>query len=326
MKELREIERLKHLKILHEGKTKDGDTMSVLTSWIQAGKENKNNRIYPKSLLNREVSRVQKAVESGAFIGTGDHAASGFGNIETSSHLIKKIWMDESGRGWMEMKILPTPRGKTIQTLIKQGAQLGVSARGFGTVDEKTKIVRDDYRLAGVDIVVNPSEPTATFNRDNIFESVDFEKKKEEEIVKKDLKPKTIEAIKKMTTKEPKKPKQKVRAQDVWVEAKLAGIPASEYARRINEGIDAGKEIEAEKDLAPEQTLKLLREAQRAGFDISDKKVRARIIESAKMTKDSKPKTLTEEEKKNLKGQALFLEKQIAGVNEKSALGDKNGN
>lgn len=176
---LKELIEAGKIKILFEGKTKDSH-MSVLVPWIQAEKENLNKRIYPTALLQRETARVQKAVESGAFIGTGDHPASGMTDIATASHLVKKIWLDEDGKGQAEIRILPTTRGKNIMALIKGGASLGISARGFGTVDEKTRRVKDDYKLQGIDIVTNPSFADATFTKANVFESIGFEPKKAE--------------------------------------------------------------------------------------------------------------------------------------------------
>lgn len=76
--ELQELIQRGRFTILSEPKTIDGETMSVMVPWIKADSKNLNGRIYPKALLQQEISRVQKAVESGAFIGTGDHPASGF--------------------------------------------------------------------------------------------------------------------------------------------------------------------------------------------------------------------------------------------------------
>lgn len=180
-KELREILTQDKFTILSEKKSGDGSTIIALVPWGQADEKTINGRLYPKSLLQREVDRIQKAVEAGAFIGTGDHPASGLADIKTASHIINKIWLDEGGRGWAKIKILDTDRGKNIQSLIKGGAQLGISTRGFGQVGKSGK-VDDDYKLMGIDIVMNPSVSSATFSKANIFESVGFE---EEEKVRK---------------------------------------------------------------------------------------------------------------------------------------------
>jgi hypothetical protein len=178
--ELREVLNIGKPKIIHEGKTKDGETMTILSKFTKAGPEkNRNGRIYPIPLMKREVAKVQKAVESGAFIGTGDHHPSGQATIADASHIIKKLWMEDDGTGWAELKIIPTDRGKNIMTLIRQGAKLGLSTRGFGTA-LSSGVVQDDYSLTGIDIVTNPSIETAVFNQKNVFESVGFETLKEE--------------------------------------------------------------------------------------------------------------------------------------------------
>lgn len=196
-KELREILSPKKFTILGVGKTKAGNIMNLLVPWGQADEKTLNGRIYSKPLLHREVDRIQKAVESGAFIGTGDHPASGLSDIATASHIVKKIWIDEGGRGWAQIKVLDTERGKNIQSIIKAGGQLGISTRGFGGTAKNGQVL-DDYKMQGIDIVMNPSVQTATFSKENIFESVnDFggEKKvEEEEKVKVKIDEKNIEA------------------------------------------------------------------------------------------------------------------------------------
>jgi len=166
--------------ILEDTSAEDGDpsksSMRVLVNWIEAGKRNRNGRVYPKALLQREVARVQKAVESKSFIGTGDHPASGYPDIATASHIVERVWLDNKGKGWAELKIIPTDRGRNAMTLLREGARIGVSARGWGSVDEKTGVVKDDYRLTGIDLCINPSFENATISTENIFESVSLER------------------------------------------------------------------------------------------------------------------------------------------------------
>lgn len=177
MRELREINIQDKLTILSESKTSsEGNTVSALVPWIVADEKNRNSRIYPKSLLQREINKAQKAIEEGGFFGTADHPKSGLADLETVSHIVKKLWLDENGKGWAELKILPTTKGKNLMTVIRGGGRLGISARGFGTLDEKTGIVKDDYSLAGIDVVVNPSFEKASFTKADIFESVDLDK------------------------------------------------------------------------------------------------------------------------------------------------------
>ncbi len=180
MNKLQEIFDAGKPEIISERKRPDGNTMTVVVPFVQADKKNQNGRTYPLALLKKEVSRIQSAVKRHRLIGTGDHPAGGFSDIATSSHILQKVWLDNKGKGYVEMKIIPTPRGKTIQTLINHGAELGVSSRGFGNVSD-TGIVQNDYRLMGIDIVQNPSYKQGTFNKNDVFESLDFEKENAED-------------------------------------------------------------------------------------------------------------------------------------------------
>ncbi len=174
-KEIRELIETK-IRILNEKKSKDGDVMNISVPWIKSDVKNQNGRIYPKALLQREIARVQSSVKKGSFIGTGDHPASGLEDIETASHIVTALSMDENGQGTAELRILPTTRGKNIQTLIRNNATLGVSCRGFGNIGRDGTVL-DDYKLMGLDIVTNPSFKNATFSQKNVFESLSFEEK-----------------------------------------------------------------------------------------------------------------------------------------------------
>jgi len=179
--ELKEITSFGKLKVIHEAITKDGETMTIKAR-IADTKRNANNRSYPASLLKREVERVQKQIESGGLFGTAEHPVSGNQMVTGASHIVKKMWYEPVTKEvWAEMKIIPTTRGKDVMTLIKNGAQLGLSTRGTGSVSSEGRVM-DDYKLKGVDIVGSPSSQGATFDKDAIFESVGFEAKPEEEM------------------------------------------------------------------------------------------------------------------------------------------------
>ena len=180
MKKLQELIEAK-AKILSE--SKDDNVMNVSVPFIQSDVKNRNGRIYKKSLLQREIARVQGSVKKGSFIGAGDHPQGGIENIATASHIVTKLSLDEKGKGTAELRILPTERGKTIQTLIRNDAQLGVSVRGFGEVG-RDGIVSDSYKLVGLDIVTNPSFKDSVFDKSNIFESQNFEEEANENLEK----------------------------------------------------------------------------------------------------------------------------------------------
>lgn len=165
------------VKILSEKKTKDGEYLTILAPWIVTGRKNRNGRLYPLSLVQREVNRVQSAIKSNSLIGSADHPEGAFTTLGDASHIITKLEIDQQGKGWMEAKILPTTKGKNVITIIKAGGQLGISARGAGTVSREGTI-ESDYRLLGIDLCTSPSEPEAVFNMDNVFESAEFEDEK----------------------------------------------------------------------------------------------------------------------------------------------------
>jgi len=178
--ELKEITSFEKLKVIHEATTKDGETMTVKAR-VADTKRNANNRSYPASLLKREVARLQKQIESGGFFGTAEHPASGNQMVTGASHIFKKMWFEPvTEEVWAELKIIPTTRGKDLMTLIKNGAQLGLSTRGTGSVSSEGRVM-DDYKMKGVDIVGSPSSQGATFDKDAIFESLNLEPEKTED-------------------------------------------------------------------------------------------------------------------------------------------------
>lgn len=162
------------IKVLSEEKTSEGDVMLVRAPWVVVDKQNLNGRTYSQSLIKRETERVQKSIAAGSFIGSADHNETGLATIEDASHIITKLELLPSGIGEATLKILPTEKGKTIQTIIKNDGRLSLSSRGFGNVT-KSGNVMDDFRLMGIDVVVQGSTPAATFSKNDVFESLDFE-------------------------------------------------------------------------------------------------------------------------------------------------------
>lgn len=163
--------------ILSEAKTDNG-IMKVFVPFTQTDQENANGRIYPRALMQREVDRVSLDIADGRMLGTADHPKSGNTELDTVSHLVTKMELDKDGRGWATLKIMDTTAGKNLKTILKSGAKLGISTRGFGTQNPDTKKVNDDYKLTGLDIVANPSYRDGFFSSDNIFESLDLTGKK----------------------------------------------------------------------------------------------------------------------------------------------------
>jgi len=130
--------------------------------FMQADKQNKNGRIYPKKIMESALSDYQKLIEEKRSLGELGHPPNPQINLNNVSHLITNLRFEGSdivGKA----KILDTPMGKIAQNFIEEGVRLGVSSRGLGSLKEKNGIneVQDDFHLATVDIVADPSAPDA---------------------------------------------------------------------------------------------------------------------------------------------------------------------
>ena len=131
---------------------------------MQADIKNRNGRIYPMDILNKEVNRYNKEYinEKRAF-GELGHPDGPTVNLERASHMITSLKPD--GNNFIgEAKILSTPMGTIVKSLMDEGAKLGVSSRGMGSLDQKNgaNVVRKDFYLAtAADIVADPSAPNA---------------------------------------------------------------------------------------------------------------------------------------------------------------------
>ena len=132
--------------------------------FMQADIKNRNGRVYPMEVLNKEVKRYNKEYinEKRAF-GELGHPDGPTVNLERASHMITALYPD--GKNFIgEAKILETPMGGIVKSLMDEGAKLGVSSRGMGSLDQKNgaNYVRNDFYLAtAADIVADPSAPNA---------------------------------------------------------------------------------------------------------------------------------------------------------------------
>jgi len=132
--------------------------------FLQAEVKNRNGRIYPMSVLEKEVSRYNKEyVNKNRAFGELGHPDGPTVNLERVSHMITKLHPD--GKNFIgEAKIMDTPYGKIVKNLINEGARLGVSSRGMGSLEPRrgAQVVKDDFYLAtAADIVADPSAPNA---------------------------------------------------------------------------------------------------------------------------------------------------------------------
>jgi len=135
--------------------------------FMQAEIKNRNGRVYPKEVMQKEVKRYNKEfVEQDRAFGELGHPEGPTINLDKVSHMITKL--EEDGNNYVgRAKILSTPNGQIVRNLIDDGAKLGVSSRGLGSLEQKggAQYVKDDFQLATAgDIVADPSAPEAFVN------------------------------------------------------------------------------------------------------------------------------------------------------------------
>jgi len=147
--------------MLKESKEKYGKVL--LKGIIQrANTLNQNGRIYPRTILEREVINYQKLIQENRALGECDHPESSVVELKNVSHVVKEARMEgDSVYGVIEL--LDTPSGKIIQSLIESGVTLGISSRGVGSTQRQgdTQIVQEDFQLICFDMVSEPSTPGA---------------------------------------------------------------------------------------------------------------------------------------------------------------------
>ncbi len=126
---------------------------------IQGDIRNANQRVYSSEEIGRAVKTLNEQIAGGySVLGEVDHPQDLKINLDRVSHMITKMWMD-GPNGYGKLKILPTPMGQLIQTMLESGVKLGVSSRGSGEVDSGGKV--QGFEIITVDIVAQPSAPGA---------------------------------------------------------------------------------------------------------------------------------------------------------------------
>jgi hypothetical protein len=127
---------------------------------IQGGIRNANQRVYPVAEISNAVKTLNDQIQNGySVLGEVDHPDDLKVNLDRVSHMITEMWMD-GPNGYGKMKVLPTPMGNLIKTMLEAGVKLGVSSRGSGNVNESSGEVAD-FEIITVDIVAQPSAPGA---------------------------------------------------------------------------------------------------------------------------------------------------------------------
>jgi hypothetical protein len=157
---LREHLSFDQARVVLESDDKDGKNLYLKGIAIQGGIRNANQRVYPVSEITNAVKTLNDQIQNGySVLGEVDHPDDLKVNLDRVSHMITDMWMD-GPNGYGKMKILPTPMGNLIRTMLESGVKLGVSSRGSGNVNESTGEVAD-FEIITVDVVAQPSAPGA---------------------------------------------------------------------------------------------------------------------------------------------------------------------
>ena len=133
----------------------------------EADRPNGNKRVYPYNVLVREVKNYQKLVKENRALGELDHPDDSVINLKNASHMVTAIWMeDKAVMG--KVKVLNTPSGQVLKSLVESGVKLGISSRGMGSVSEGSGnvVVQEDFQLICFDFVSEPSTPNAFMMRE----------------------------------------------------------------------------------------------------------------------------------------------------------------
>ena len=147
------------VQILHEGQ--DNKDLYMKGICIQGGIKNANQRVYPVQEIAKATKTLNDQISSGySVLGEVDHPDDLKINLDRVSHMITEMWMD-GPNGYGKMKILPTPMGQLVKTMLESGVKLGVSSRGSGNISEYGNGEVSDFEIITVDVVAQPSAPGA---------------------------------------------------------------------------------------------------------------------------------------------------------------------
>ena len=157
-------EAIEEVQYITEAKEGGGKNYKIKGIFLQADIKNRNGRVYPMAILEKEVARYNKKfINENRAYGELGHPEGPTVNLERVSHMVTELYPD--GKNFIgEAKIMETPMGKIVKNIMDEGGKLGVSSRGMGSLDQKNgaNYVRDDFYLAtAADIVADPSAPNA---------------------------------------------------------------------------------------------------------------------------------------------------------------------
>ena len=160
MKNLREHLTYDQAQIVLEN-ANEGKDLFMKGICIQGDVRNANQRVYPVNEIGRAVKTLNDQCKNGfSVLGEVDHPEGLNINLDRVSHMITDMWMDGSN-GYGKLKILPTPMGQLVKTMLESGVKLGVSSRGSGNVSEDGQNIVSDFEIITVDVVAQPSAPGA---------------------------------------------------------------------------------------------------------------------------------------------------------------------
>jgi len=154
-------EMINESRLKHNGKI-------MLSGIIQrANTLNQNGRVYPLSILQREIMNYQKLIQENRAMGECDHPDTSVVELKNVSHVVREAKM-QGDNVYGTIEILDTPSGKIIQSLIESGVTLGISSRGVGSTQKSgnTQVVQEDFQLICFDMVSEPSTPGAFMLRE----------------------------------------------------------------------------------------------------------------------------------------------------------------
>jgi hypothetical protein len=154
-------------KLLKEQREETGKM--ILRGIIQkANTLNQNGRIYPQSILEREIMNYQKLIQENRALGECDHPESSVVELKNASHIVREAKL-QGQDVFGVIEILDTPSGKIIQSLVESGVTLGISSRGVGSTRRSgdSQVVQDDFQLICFDMVSEPSTPGAFMMNEN---------------------------------------------------------------------------------------------------------------------------------------------------------------
>jgi hypothetical protein len=174
---------LDKLKVINEGTGPD-KRVKLMGKFQKCDEQNNNGRVYPRSVLENQVTAIQEKIKDRALVGALDHPPNDAIHLSQASHLITKLWVEPNGDVMGECEILSTPNGQIVKALINDGVKIGISSRGLGTISEsqKGKIVNEDFKLITFDLVSDPSTKGAY---PNLTESIRENSEKAQKIVSK---------------------------------------------------------------------------------------------------------------------------------------------